>query len=228
MLFIGIALAIAIGLGVLISGQAGALLGLTPMQTGQLVLFVLLLIFLAGTFFMRPRRFAELVGGLVVWAGIFAVAILGYSYRAEIAGLGGRIFSELAPGVAVVDTERGTATFRRSFNGHFEVRAAVNGHSVPMIFDTGASAVVLTNADARAAGVDMDTLRFNVPVSTANGTGMAARAVLSRIEVGGIVRRNIRAFVSAEDALETSLLGMTFLETLSRYAVSANALELTD
>ena len=97
-----------------------------------------------------------------------------------------------------------------------------------MIFDTGASAVVLTIADARAAGVNVEGLRYTVPVSTANGQGLAARTRLDSIEVGGIVRRNLTAFVTEEGALETSLLGMTFLETLSRYSVTRNSLELVD
>ena len=65
-------------------------------------------------------------------------------------------------------------------------------------------------------------------VSTANGTGRAAAVTLDRVEVGGIVRNNVRAFVAERDALETSLLGMTYLSTLSRYAVSGNSLELVD
>ena len=36
------------------------------------------------------------------------------------------------------------------------------------------------------------------------------------------------AFVTEDGALETSLLGMTFLETLSRYSVTQNSLELQD
>ena len=48
------------------------------------------------------------------------------------------------------------------------------------------------------------------------------------LEVGGIVRRNVTAFVTEAGAMDTSLLGMTFLETLSRYSVSQNALELVD
>jgi aspartyl protease family protein len=46
--------------------------------------------------------------------------------------------------------------------------------------------------------------------------------------VGGIVRQRVVAFVTEQDALETSLLGMTFLETLSRYSVTQNSLELMD
>ena len=51
---------------------------------------------------------------------------------------------------------------------------------------------------------------------------------LDQVEVGGIVRNNVRAFIAEQGALEQSLLGMTFLSTLSRYAVSGNALELVD
>src|SRR5690606_42020923 len=94
---------------------------------------------------------------------------------------------------------------RRGMNGHFEVNATINGHTTPMISDTGASAVVLTIADARAAGVNVEGLRYTVPVSTANGQGLAARTRLDSIEVGGIVRRNLTAFVTEEGALETSL-----------------------
>ena len=97
-----------------------------------------------------------------------------------------------------------------------------------MIFDTGASAVVLTLKDARAAGIDTKELNFTIPVSTANGTGRAARVRLDRIEVGGIVREDVVAFVTEAKALETSLLGMTFLETLQRYSVTQNSLELTN
>jgi len=51
---------------------------------------------------------------------------------------------------------------------------------------------------------------------------------LDRIEVGQIARRNVRAFVAEDGALQGSLLGMSFLETLSRYAVEGNRLELAD
>ncbi|WIJ24337.1 TIGR02281 family clan AA aspartic protease [Devosia sp. RR2S18] len=228
MIFIGIALLVAVGLALLISSDAGSLVGLTQAQTGQLIPLLVLLIVFAGGLFTRRRRATELITSVLLWVGIFGVAAVSYAYRDEITGVAGRVMGELQPGVAMVDAERGTAVFRRGISGHFEVNATINGHTTPMVFDTGASAVVLTIADAEAAGIDTDGLRFSIPVSTANGTGRAARVRLDQIEVGGILREGVTAFVAKEMALEQSLLGMTFLETLSRYSVTRNSLELLD
>jgi len=228
MIFIGIALVVAVGLALLISADAGSMVGLTQAQTAQLVPLVVLLIVFAGGLFTRRRKATELVSSVLLWAGIFGVAAVTYAYRDELTGVMARVAGELQPGVAVVDAEAGSAIFRRGMGGHFEINATVNGHTTPMIFDTGASAVVLTIADAEAAGVDTDGLAFTIPVSTANGTGRAARVRLDRIEVGGIVRQGVMAFIAEGGALETSLLGMTFLETLSRYSVTQNSLELLD
>ncbi|HTN63855.1 MAG TPA: TIGR02281 family clan AA aspartic protease [Devosia sp.] len=228
MIFIGIALLIAGGLALIVGADAGSLVGLSQMQTAQLIPLLLIVIIIAGGAFGRRHRASELLGGLVLWVGLFAVAGATYAYRDELNDVVRRVTGEFRPGVAVVDAEAGTATFRRDGGGHFEMIVEVNGHSTPMIFDTGASAVVLTLADAKAAGIDTAALRFTIPVSTANGTGQAARVSLDGIAVGGIKRKNIRAFVAEADALEKSLLGMTFLETLSRYAVTSNSLELTD
>jgi aspartyl protease family protein len=228
MLFIGVAIAIAAGLALLISADAGQLVGLTREQTGQLVPLLLILIFIAAGAFTRRRKLGEMVGNVAVWAGLFVLALVGYAYRDDLGGMAARVFGELLPGVATVDAERGTATFRAGRDGHFQLNAEVNGTEVRTIFDTGASAVVLTAADAERAGIDVDALRFDVPVSTANGTGRAAVVRLDRIEVGGITRTDIRAFVAERGALEASLLGMSFLETLTRYSVSSSSLELVD
>ena len=228
MIFIGIALLIAVGLALLISTDAGTLVGLTQAQMAQLIPLLVILIVFAGGLFTRRRKALELIGGVMLWVGIFGVAAVTYAYRDELTGIAARVAGELQPGVAMVDAEQGLATFRRGIGGHFEINATVNGHTTPMIFDTGASAVVLTVADAEAAGISTKKLNYTIPVSTANGTGRAARVRLDRIEVGGIVREGVVAFVTDENALDQSLLGMTFLETLSRYSVTQNSLELAD
>jgi aspartyl protease family protein len=228
MLFIGVAIAIAIGIALLVSADAGSLVGLTQPQTAQLVPLLILLIVIAAGVFARRRSVSDLFGSVLLWVGLFGIALVGYAYRDDLSGVAARVFGELMPGQAMVNESAGSVTFRSGRDGHFQINAAVNGADVRLIFDTGASAVVLTSADARRAGIDVPSLRFSIPVSTANGTGRAALVRLESIEVGGIVRRNIRAFVAEPQALETSLLGMSFLETLTRYSVSSNSLELVD
>jgi len=229
MLFIGVAIAVAAGLVVLIVSDAGSLVGLSQDQFGRLIPLVVILVIVAAGLFSRQRhKFGELVGNLVLWVGIFGVALVGYAYRDDLSGVASRVFGELVPGNAVVDREGGTATFRSGLDGHFTINAQVNGATVRTIFDTGASAVVLTHADAIKAGIDTDALRYDISVQTANGTGRAAGVMLDRLEVGGISRNRVRAFVAERGALDTSLLGMSFLSTLSRYGVSGNSLELVD
>jgi aspartyl protease family protein len=113
-------------------------------------------------------------------------------------------------------------------DGHFLVASKVNGSDMPLLFDTGASAVVLSYADAQRAGIDVAGLSFNTPVTTANGTGRAAMVTIDEMNVGGIRRRNVAAFVADRGALNGSLLGMTFLSTLTRYSVAGDRLELAD
>lgn len=228
MLFVGIALLIAGGLALVISADAGVLIGLSQQQLAAAVALTILLIVFAGGLFARRRRSAELIGGMLAWVAIFGIAAIGYTYRDDILNVASRVVGELQPGRPIIDKTTGTVEFRRGLGGHFQVEAEINGARIPLIFDTGASAMVLNAEDARKAGIDPGSLSFSVPVSTANGTGQAAVVTLDTVDIGGIVRHHIRAYVSEPGALETSLLGMTFLETLSRYTVTQNSLELTD
>ena len=228
MLFIGIALLVAVGIALLISADAGAFFGLSQQQFGQLIPLVILTIVLAASLFARRQKLSTMIGNLAIWAALFVTALVGYTYRADIQDVAARVFGELMPSAGVVDSENGTATFRRGPDGHFLVASEINGARIPLLFDTGASAVVLSYRDAQRAGIDVADLSFTTPVTTANGTGRAALVHLDRMEIGGIVRGDIRAFVAERGALEGSLLGMTFLETLSRYGVEGNQLELAD
>ncbi|WP_127145700.1 retropepsin-like aspartic protease family protein [Pelagibacterium montanilacus] len=228
MLFVAFAMLIAVGIGLAISADAGTVVGLTQAETARLIPLLLILTLVASAVIGRRHRLGEILSNFTIWIAIGAVLMVGYTYRDELAGVGQRVMGELNPGAAIINEQTGNVRINRGMAGNFRVETAVNGARIPMIFDTGASAVVLTNADARAAGIDTSVLGYSVPVQTANGTGYAAATTLSRLEVGNIARDNVRAFVVQEGALETSLLGMTFLETLTRFSVTRNALEMTD
>lgn len=228
MFLIAIALLVTIGIALAISADAGALIGLSQHETGRMIPLLVIGTLIGAAVIGRGQRWGEVARNMAIWAAIAGVLMVGYAYRFELSNIGQRIAGELQPGVALVDPETGTVRITRAASGGFHVNAQINGADIPMIFDTGASAVVLSAGDAARAGIDTDALRFTIPVQTANGTGSAAPVRLDEMTIGNITRRDVRAFVMREDALNMSLLGMTFLETLSRYSVSRNALELTD
>ena len=95
------------------------------------------------------------------------------------------------------------------------------------LFDTGASAVVLTAADARKAGVDLKRPRVRRARHHRQWLGARGGGRLDQIAVGPIVMRDVAALVARPGALEESLLGMSFLERLKSYTVERGRLILT-
>src|SRR5215813_205446 len=114
----------------------------------------------------------------------------------------------------------------RGQSGEFAVQAKINGVSTAMVIDTGATSVVLTYETAKAAGLPLELLEFNVDVQTAGGRTKAARLTLDRLAVGKLVERSVPALVVPHGTMKTNLLGMTFLDRLERWEVRADRLML--
>lgn len=110
-------------------------------------------------------------------------------------------------------------------SGQYHYKGRVNSGYVDFLVDTGASAVALTAADARKAGIRESELSYNVPISTAGGRNYAARVTLDQVALGGIILRDVDALV-VKNGLETSLLGMTWLGQLQEVKATPNALLL--
>lgn len=167
---------------------------------------------------------------LAIWLIIILALVAGYSFRSEFVIVAQRVAGELMPpGEAVVVDARGSehaVRLRRRPDGHFVVRAQVNGAAVPMLIDTGATTIVLRPVDARQAGLDIDRLSYSVPVQTANGTAFAAAVRLRQVEIGPIVIDGVDALVARPGALKESLLGMNFLRRLRSYEFSGDYLTL--
>jgi clan AA aspartic protease (TIGR02281 family) len=131
----------------------------------------------------------------------------------------------------LADVLRGHADLRkvgiaRNRKGDFLVHTRLNGRAVPMIIDTGATAVVLTHDAAKAAGLPLEVLQFSVDLETASGRTRAAAVTVDRLAVGGLVERSVPALVVPPGQLSTSLLGMTFLDRLESWEVRAGRLML--
>lgn len=102
----------------------------------------------------------------------------------------------------------------RGRDGHFHADATINGRTIPVLVDTGATLVALSYEDAMAAGVSVGANDFRYVSSTANGQAKFARVTLDQVRIGTVVVHNVAAAVSQPGRLETTLLGMSFLGQL--------------
>ncbi len=175
-------------------------------------------------------RLSDALRNIAIWCVIIFALMCGYSLRYELQDFAHRVTAGFIPGSPLTRyNENGRiVNIERSTNGHFLIRGLVNGNSVNLTVDTGASAVVLTYDDAIAANLDVDKLGFNIPVATANGYTNAAPIMIDSLKIGDIERNNVRALVSRPGDLSGSLLGMSFLDRLSGYSVRGDRLILVD
>jgi aspartyl protease family protein len=170
------------------------------------------------------QRFSHVLESVAIWLVIALLLLLGYTYRFELRDVGERVLAELVPGR--VASRGQTVELARGPGGSFFVTAHINGARVSTVLDTGASAVVLTQEAAKAAGLPLEVLNYSVNVDTANGRARAAPVTLDRVAVGGIVERAVPALIAQPGQLRVNLLGMSFLNRLQSWEVRGDKLVL--
>ena len=116
-------------------------------------------------------------------------------------------------------------TLRADYNGHFIANATINGKSIKVMVDTGATMVALNEETAHRLGIKMRS--GGVFISTANGIIQAFPTVLKEVKIGGVVVRDVAAVVVPGNALDMNLLGMTFLKKLRKFELAGGQLVLT-
>lgn len=122
----------------------------------------------------------------------------------------------------------GTMVLNADGRGHFIGMFRLNGKSVTGMVDTGASVVAINERTARTLGYGANSLDFRYPMQTANGQTLAAHVVLDRVEIGNVRMRDVDAMVLRDEALSTTLVGMSFLTRLKSYQVKGGSLTLAN
>jgi aspartyl protease family protein len=117
---------------------------------------------------------------------------------------------------------------RAGAHGHYYASAEINGRSIDVLVDSGASIVALTHDDAERAGLYVRDSDYTHRVSTANGPARVAPVTLDRVSIGDITVRNVPAAVSEPGKLATSLLGMSFLGRLQQIDIRGGVLVLKE
>lgn len=110
-------------------------------------------------------------------------------------------------------------------DNHFRLTLRINGVPIDFLVDTGASQVVLTQADAARVGLDPDNLPYIGTAFTANGEVATAPVRLDTVELGDIRDTRIRASVNSGD-MDMSLLGMSYLSRFESIEIRRDTLFL--
>ena len=147
---------------------------------------------------------------------------------------------ETAPAPAVAPTQKPAAPISRDSDafgfrrvdlpigpgGHFRANVEIDGRTIPMLVDTGASYVALSAEDADRLGVTPRPSDFTMTMYTANGRAKAAPVRLHAVHVDTLSVYDVDAVVAQPGAMNGSLLGMSFLRRLTRFEAQADRLRL--
>jgi aspartyl protease family protein len=222
---------IVAAIALVVSNDAGTIAGMSNQDFARFVAGAAILIFLVGAVTSSYRgRFFDAIKHLGSWAVLLVLLVAVYAYRMELATVADRVIGELTPqGTQINVTARGpgqAVRIKRGWTGHFVATARIKDKGVEMIVDTGASTVVLRHEDAKKLGINMRSLRYTVPVQTANGSSYAARVELDSVMIGKVGLRGVEALIAKPGSLHQSLLGMSFLSRLRSYEFAGDYLEL--
>lgn len=223
---IGVALILLVA-----NNNSGSTFGISNERFGHGVYLALWGLVIAAGVVGSRRLMGNAARDIAIWIAVVFVLIAGFQYRYELQDVAYRVTAGLIPGSplsSVGGNGRSVVTLQKLDNGHFGVRADVNGAGVSMIVDTGATRTVLTADAASRAGIDVTKLDYNLPVMTANGPAQAASITVDELSVGTIKRRNMAVLVAAPGSLVESLLGMNFINSLAGFDMRGDRMILYD
>ena len=105
------------------------------------------------------------------------------------------------------------ASLAADARGQYAAEALVEGVSVRMLVDTGASVVIISAATAARLGLT-PSAGPKWKIQTANGELLASPVTLASVSFGGLYLRDVQALILAPEAGDVNLLGASFLKRL--------------
>lgn len=190
---------------------------MTGDQAGSAIYALLMIALVGSAFAARRLPIGQTLKMAAGWIAIFAVGFLLLSFRHDISEL----FGSRVLGRAIV--EGGTVRIPMADDGHFWVDARINGQPARLMVDSGATVTTLSQETAAQTDLDLATPSI-VTVETANGAMVVQRTRARSIGIGNIEMDDLSVHVAPGDV---NVLGMNFLNRLSRYTVEGRWLILT-
>ncbi|TKD50449.1 retropepsin-like aspartic protease family protein [Sphingomonas baiyangensis] len=188
----------------------------------RLLMGVGVLVLALSALSLRRMSFGMIVRSVLGWVAIIAIVYAAVLHRDAIEA----VLTDLGDRAGLSDQEMvgDTVRIRQSPNGHFYARVTINGVEQRMLVDSGATITALSEATARAAGIDTSG-GFPVLLTTANGTIAAQRGIAERVTVGSLATEDLPVVVSANFG-DVNVIGMNFLSRLGSWRVEGRTLIL--
>jgi aspartyl protease family protein len=121
--------------------------------------------------------------------------------------------------------EGGETRVELSRDGHFWLRAEINGEPANFLVDTGATLTAVSTDTAAAAGLEAREGGLPVRMQTANGSVAAHLTTIDELRFGNVAARGLDAII-APGLGPTNVIGMNFLSRLQSWRVEGNTMIL--
>jgi aspartyl protease family protein len=110
-------------------------------------------------------------------------------------------------------------------DGHYWIRARVNGHPARFLVVTGATLTAVSEETAAAAGLEPRDTALPVRMQTANGAVVADITTIEELEFGSVAARGLDAII-APNIGPTTVIGMNLLSRHASWRVEDGTLVL--
>ena len=110
-------------------------------------------------------------------------------------------------------------------DGHFWLRAEINGEPANFLVDTGATLTAVSTDTAEAAGLQAREAGLPVRMQTANGSVAADLTTIDELRFGNVAARGLDAII-APGLGSTNVIGMNLLSRLASWRVEGDTMIL--
>ncbi|MBT2133275.1 TIGR02281 family clan AA aspartic protease [Croceibacterium sp. LX-88] len=110
-------------------------------------------------------------------------------------------------------------------DGHFWLRAEINGEPANFLVDTGATLTAISSETAAAAGLEPREAGLPVRMQTANGPVAADLTTIDELRFGNVAARGLDAII-APGLGPTNVIGMNLLSRLASWRVEGDTMIL--
>ena len=114
---------------------------------------------------------------------------------------------------------------QRAPDGHYWLRAEINGHPANFLVDTGATLTAVSSDTALAAGLEAREGSLPVRMQTANGSVAAQMTTIDELRFGNVAARGLDAII-APGLGPTNVIGMNLLSRLASVRLEGNTMIL--